>query len=95
MDAPCSYFVLLFSRWDNAVSVCALSPLGVCRALWCLGVWNRQEGDSACGLSSSGVSELALFQELHSYSNVVTGHSTILVPLAVVLGTGIGAAAGN
>lgn len=45
------------------------------------------------GLSSSGVAELALLQELHAYSSVPSGHSTLLVPLAVVLGTS--GAAGN
>lgn len=34
------------------------------------------------------MSELALFQELHSYSAVTTGHDTLLVPLAVVMGAG-------
>lgn len=47
-----------------------------------------QESDTGCGLSSSGMSELALFQELHSYSTIHTGHSTVLVPLAVVMGKG-------
>lgn len=48
-----------------------------------------QETDTVgCGLSSSAMAELALFQELHSYSTVTTGHSTLLVPLAVVMGTG-------
>lgn len=47
-----------------------------------------QNIDAGCGMSSSGMSELALFQELHSYSTVPSGHSTLLVPLAVVLGQG-------
>lgn len=34
------------------------------------------------------MAELALFQELHAYSTVPTGHSTLLVPLAVVMGKG-------
>lgn len=42
----------------------------------------------ASGFSSSGVAELALFQEMHSYSTNTTGHSTLLVPFAVVKGTG-------
>ncbi len=42
----------------------------------------------ASGFSSSGVAELALFQELHSTSTVPSGHSTVLVPFAVVKGTG-------
>lgn len=42
----------------------------------------------ASGFSSSGVAELALFQELHSTSTISSGHSTLLVPLAVVKGTG-------
>lgn len=42
----------------------------------------------ASGFSSSGVAELALFQEMHSYSRKATGHSTLLVPLAIVKGTG-------
>ena len=50
-----------------------------------------QESDTGCGLSSSGMAELALLQELHSYSTVATGHSTLLVPLAVVMGKGGGA----
>lgn len=51
----------------------------------------KDESLAGCGLSSSGISELALFQELHSYSSVVTGHGTLLVPLAVVVGTvGVG-----
>lgn len=46
----------------------------------------KDENLTGCGLSSSGVSELALFQELHSYSTETTGHGTLLVPLAVVVG---------
>lgn len=51
-------------------------------------ICKRQDTDTGCGLSSSGMSELALFQELHSYSIVAEGHTTLLVPLAVVMGTG-------
>lgn len=40
------------------------------------------------GFSSSAVAELALFQELHSYSASPAGHSTLLVPYAIVKGTG-------
>lgn len=40
------------------------------------------------GFSSSAVAELALFQEMHSYSTSPDGHSTLLVPYAVVKGTG-------
>ena len=42
----------------------------------------------ASGFSSSGVAELALFQELHSTSTGPSGHSTLLVPFAIVKGTG-------
>lgn len=42
----------------------------------------------ASGFSSSGVAELALFQEMHSYSTYEKGHGTLLVPLAIVKGTG-------
>ena len=34
------------------------------------------------------MAELALLEELHSYSTVPTGHSTLMVPLAVVMGKG-------
>ncbi|CAM9641636.1 unnamed protein product [Ectocarpus fasciculatus] len=50
---------------------------------------DKKEMDMASGFSSSGVAELALFQEMHSYSTSTTGHSTLLVPFAVVKGTGL------
>lgn len=42
----------------------------------------------ASGFSSSAVAELALFQEMHATSLSACGHSTLLVPFAVVKGTG-------
>lgn len=42
----------------------------------------------ANGFSSSAVAELALFQEMHSTSETPCGHNTLLVPFAVVKGTG-------
>ena len=43
----------------------------------------------ASGFSSSAVAELALFQEMHATAVSPCGHGTLLVPFAVVKGTGV------
>lgn len=81
-STSCTWFM---KNSTSCVPKPCAAPL-VLRARVCLGL--VQEPDTSCGISSSGMAELALFQELHSYSTVCTGHSTLLVPLAVVTGTG-------
>eukprot|EP00903_Cladosiphon_okamuranus_P016857 g15545.t1 len=54
---------------------------------------DKKEMDMASGFSSSAVAELALFQEMHATAVSPTGHSTLLVPFAVVKGTGFKPAA--
>eukprot|EP00752_Nemacystus_decipiens_P004070 g3725.t1 len=54
---------------------------------------DKKEIDMASGFSSSAVAELALFQEMHATAVSPCGHSTLLVPFAVVKGTGLKPAA--